>query len=169
MSRRHGATDSPASARIPRRAGRWPAGALGVLGSVACAASMILAAAGAGGAAAAASMAGMTSAGPAAPGGALGVLVPTGPWLMLASALLVAAAFALTRRPVTAIPALLAGAVLYAGMYAQPNLPVMYASIAAGYLAWAALALWTTRGSRSVLAWRRRQQPPRRPGQPAKT
>ena len=61
------------------------------------------------------------------------------------SALLVTAAFTLTRRPVTAIPALLAGAVLYAGMYAQNSLPVMYASIAVGYLTWAALALWAAR------------------------
>ena len=127
---------------------------------------MILAAAGAGGATAATSMAGMTRAGPAAPGGALGVLVRIGPWLILASALLVAAAFALTRRPVTAIPALLAGAVLYAGMYAQPSLTVMYASIAAGYLAWAALALWTTRGSRSVIAGRR---PPTAPAAAGRT
>lgn len=32
----------------------------------------------------------------------------------------------------------LAGAVAYAGMYAQPSPAVMYASIAAGYLTWAA-------------------------------
>jgi hypothetical protein len=57
----------------------------------------------------------------------------------------VTAAFALTRRPVTAIPALVAGAVLYAGMYAQNSPPVMYASIAVGYLTWAALPLWVTR------------------------
>src|SRR5262249_18832369 len=109
ISRRHDARDSPASARIPRRAGRCSSGALGVLGSVACAASMILPAVRTGGPTAAPGMAGMPSAGPAAPGGALGVLVRIGPWLMLASALLVTAAFALTRRPVTAIPALLAG------------------------------------------------------------
>ncbi len=60
---------------------------------------------------------------------------------MLASLLLVTAAFALTRRPVAAFPALLAGVVLYAGMYTQSSLPVMYASIAVGYLAWAALVL----------------------------
>jgi hypothetical protein len=51
---------------------------------------------------------------------------------------LVTSAFALTRRPVTAVPALAAGAVAYAGMYAQPSPAVMYASIAAGYLTWAA-------------------------------
>jgi len=38
-----------------------------------------------------------------------------------------------------ALPALLAGAVLYAGRYAQPDLDVMYASIAIGYAVWVAL------------------------------
>jgi hypothetical protein len=116
-----------------------------VLGSAACTASMIAAAAGAAGATAATSMAGMTGTGPGHPGGVAGALVRTGPRLIVASALLVTAAFALTRRPATAIPALLAGAVLYAGMYAQPSLPVMYASIAVGYLTWTALLPWVTR------------------------
>jgi hypothetical protein len=53
----------------------------------------------------------------------------------------VTAAFALTRRPLTAVPAVLAGAVAYAGMYAQSSQAVMYASIAAGYLTWAGLML----------------------------
>jgi hypothetical protein len=129
----------------PGHTGRWSAGALGVLGSIACTASMIAAAAGVGGAAAATSMAGMTNTGTGHPGGALGALVRIGPWLIVLSALLVTAAFALTRRPLTAIPALAAGAVLYAGMYAQNSLPVMYASVAVGYLTWAALALWAAR------------------------
>ena len=132
----------------PGHTGRWSAGALGVLGSMACTVSMIAAAVGVGGAAAATSMAGMagmTTTGSGHPGGALGALVRIGPWLIVASALLVTAAFALTRRPVTAIPALAAGAVLYAGMYAQSSLPVMYASIAVGYLTWAVLLLWVAR------------------------
>ena len=128
----------------PRLTGRWSAGALGVLGSMACTASMIAAAVGVGGAAAATGMTGMTANGSGHPGGALGALVRIGPWLIVVSVLLVAAAFALTYRPVTAIPALVAGAVLYAGMYAQSSLPVMYASIAVGYLTWAALPLWVT-------------------------
>ena len=142
----------------PRHAGRWSAAALGVLGSMACTASMIAAAVGVGGAAVATSMAGMpgmTATGTGHRGGALGALVRLGPWLIVASALLVTAAFALTRRPVTAIPALVAGAVLYAGMYAQNSLPVMYASIAVGYLTWAALLLW-------VAHWR--PMTPRRDG-----
>jgi hypothetical protein len=129
----------------PGRTGRWSAGALGVLGSMACTASMIAAAVGVGGAAAATSMAGMTGTGSGHAGGALGALVRIGPWLTVASVLLVTVAFALSRRPVTAIPALVAGAVLYAGMYAQDSVPVMYASIAVGYLTWAALALWAAR------------------------
>ena len=38
----------------------------------------------------------------------------------------------------TALPALLAGAVRDAGRYAQPDLAVMYASIAIGYAVWVA-------------------------------
>jgi len=62
---------------------------------------------GVGGAAAATSMAGMT--GMAAtvsghPGGALGVLVRIGPWLIVVSAPLVTAAFALSRRPAARRP-----------------------------------------------------------------
>src|SRR5262249_22096864 len=93
-----------------RHAGRRSAAALGVLGSLACTASMIAAAVGVGGPAA--SMAGMTdmaTTGSGHTGGALGALVRIGPWLIVASALLVSAAFALTRRPVTAVPALVAG------------------------------------------------------------
>lgn len=52
------------------------------------------------------------------------------------------AAFALTHRPGTAIPALLAGVVQYGGMYAQSRLTVMYAGIALGYTVWIGLYLW---------------------------
>ena len=48
-----------------------------------------------------------------------------------------------------AIPALLAGAVLYAGMYRQASLLVMDASIAAGYTAWIALYRWARGGHSS--------------------
>ena len=66
--------------------------------------------------------------------------------MLVVSVLLVTATFGPTRRPATAILALLAGAVLYAGMYIQPNLAVMYVSIAVGYAAWGALYLWVRRG-----------------------
>lgn len=128
-----------------RRAGRSWAGGLGVAGSAACAASMVGVGVGVGVgavAAAASGMAAMSGTGPGAPDGLLGVLLRIGPGLLVVSVLLVTAAFALSRRRVAAVPALLAGAVLYAGMYAQPDLAVMYAGIAFGYLAWAGLYLW---------------------------
>jgi hypothetical protein len=116
------------------------AGAAGLAGSLACAVAMVLATLGLGGATTAAGMAGMDGA-TSRPGGLLGLLLRIGPGLLAASAVLVAAAFVL-RRPGAAVPALLAGAVLYAGMYLQPNRPLMYASIALGYTGWAALYLW---------------------------
>jgi len=118
-------------------AGRRSAGVLGLVGTIACGASMVLVAVGVGTSAAATGMAAMSGTGPGAPHGVLGVLLRIGPWLLVGSVLLVTAAFWLTRRPATAILALLAGALLYAGMYAQPNLAVMYAAIAVGYTAWA--------------------------------
>ena len=133
---------------VIRRAGRTWAGALGAAGSVACGVSMILIAAGVGASAAATGMAAMSGTGAGAPQGVLGVLLRIGPWLLVVSALLVTAAFALTRRPATAIPALLAGAGLYAGMYRQTSLLVMYASIAVGYTVWIALYLWARGGHR---------------------
>lgn len=129
-----------------RRAGRTWAGTLGAAGSVACGISMILIAAGVGASAAATGMAAMSGTGAGAPHGVIGVLLRVGPWLLVVSVLLVTAAFALTRRPAAAIPALLAGAVLYVGMYRQASLSVMYASIAVGYTAWIALYLLVRRG-----------------------
>src|SRR5262249_4824394 len=85
-------------------------------------------------------------------------------WLIVMSALLMTAAFALTRRPLTAIPALAAGALLCAGMYAQTSLPVMYVSIAVGYLTWAALALWATRPRHHPTAQRMPPAPAAAPG-----
>lgn len=139
---------------VLRRAGRSWAGALGVSGSVVCASSMILVGVGVGISAGATGMAAMSGTGPSAPQGALGVLLRVGPGLLVVSVLLVTAAFALTRRPGTAVLAVLAGALLYAGMYTQPNLTIMYASIAIGYLIWIGLYLWVrrTRPHRAPLA-----------------
>ncbi len=130
---------------VTRCAGRTSAGALGVAGSVVCGASMILVGVGVGVSAGASGMAAMSGTGAGAPHGVLGVLLRIGPWLLVVSVLLVTATFGPTRRPATAILALLAGAVLYAGMYIQPNLAVMYVSIAVGYAAWGALYLWVRR------------------------
>jgi len=139
--------DAVGNGSVVRRAGPSGAGGLGVVGSVVCAASMIAVGVGVGvgSAAAATGMAAMSGTGPGAPGGALGVLLRVGPVLLVVAVLLVTAAFALSRRQVAAIPALLAGAVLYAGMYSQPDLTVMYTAIAAGYLTWAGLYLWVRR------------------------
>lgn len=95
---------------------------------------------GPGASATAAGMAGMSSPG-GTHAGRLGALIRIGPGLLIASIVLVAGAFAL-RHPPAAVPAVVAGAVLYAGMYAQANLAVMYASIAVGYAAWTGLFLW---------------------------
>src|SRR6266851_828002 len=96
------------------------AGTAGLLGSLACGASMALAAAGVGASAAVTGMAGMNGRAATARG--------------LEGVLLRTAAFAL-RRPAAA-GAVLAGAVLYGGMYGQSSPAVMYASIATGYATW---------------------------------
>lgn len=44
-------------------------------------------------------------------------------------------------RAVVQHPALLAGAVLHVGMYAQPNLTALHLSITVGYAVWSTLAL----------------------------
>ena len=134
----------------PVKPGQRPAGksaakatccaAIGLAGSLACATSMVLVALGVGASAAAAGMASMNQ--PARPQhGLLGLLIRIGPALLIASIVLVTVAFAL-RRPQAAAPALLAGAVLYVGMYAQSNQAIMYGSIAVGYAAWIGTYLW---------------------------
>jgi hypothetical protein len=152
----------PGAARAARTACRTAAGTAGLLGSLACGASMVAAAAGAGGSAAAAGMAAMSGRGATAHG-LLGVLLRAGPGLLIASVLLVTAAFAL-RRLIAAGGALLAGAVLYGGMYGQSSPAVMYASFAVGYPAWAGLYLWTrTRPAGRQAGGREDQRKPRRP------
>jgi len=70
------------------------------------------------------------------------VLHRISPVLLVASILLVAAAFAMRRRA-TVLPALAAGVVLYLSVHAQTDPVVMYAGMALGYGAWIALYLWT--------------------------
>jgi hypothetical protein len=72
----------------------------------------------------------------------LGILVTIGPELLVVSVLLVTVSLALRRR-IAAIPALVAGALLYWGMYAQGSDALMYATIAVGYAIWAATYAWT--------------------------
>lgn len=64
------------------------------------------------------------------------------PVLLIASVVLVAAAFALRRRAAV-LPALLAGAVLYVSVHGQTDPVVMYAGMAVGYGIWIGLYYWT--------------------------
>ena len=64
------------------------------------------------------------------------------PVLLIVSIVLVTVAFALRRRA-AALPALLAGVVLYLSVHGQGDPAVMYAGMALGYGAWIALYLWT--------------------------
>ena len=119
------------------RVGTGPVGLVGVAGSAACTAAMVLPVIGVAGATA--SMAGMTR---SQEDGLLGALIEYGPIILIASILLVTASLAL-RRPLAAVPALAAGAMLYWGMYAQSSYPVMYLTVVAGFAGWLATYLWT--------------------------
>src|SRR5258708_28678349 len=124
----------------------------GGIGAVACSLSMTLAALGIIGTAAAASgsMANMGSgsSGQTASSGLFGslirFLVQVGPPLLIISVAAITVSLGLRRRAAL-IPAVLAGAVMYAGMYLQPEVPLMYASIALGLIVWASLYVWTQR------------------------
>jgi hypothetical protein len=124
----------------------------GGIGAVACALSMTLAALGIIGTAAAASgsMANMGSgsSGQTASSGLFGslirFLVQGGPPLLIISVVAITVSLALRRRAAV-IPAVLAGAVMYAGMYLQSAVPLMYASIALGLIVWTSLYVWTQR------------------------
>ncbi len=126
------------------------AGGLGVL---ACSVSMILVTVGLVGTAAAASgsiagMAGMgsTSSGRTASSGLFGnlvsFLVQFGPPLLIISVVAIAASLGI-RRHTAVIPAIVAGAVMYAGMYLQSSAALMYASIALGLSVWTSVYFWT--------------------------
>lgn len=73
---------------------------------------------------------------------ALGAVHQISPVLLIASIVLVAAAFAVRRRAAV-LPALLAGVVLYLSVHGQTDPVVMYAGMALGYAVWIALYLWT--------------------------
>jgi len=83
-------------------------------------------------------------------GGAVGVLVRFGPELLVVSVLLVVVSMAL-RRPLAAIPAAGAGALLYWGMHAQGGVTLMYVTLAVAYLAWVTTYIWArNRSARRV-------------------
>lgn len=136
---------------------------VGIGGSILCSLSMVAAAIGlfaSGGAAAAkgagSSMAGMAGTGsgatPAHSPGWLDVLIRFGPELLVVSIIILTIAVAL-RRPMASVPALLGGVILYVGMYAQPSLLWMYASMAFGT---ALLVLAFLASLRLPGTWRRR-------------
>jgi hypothetical protein len=79
-------------------------------------------------------------------------LVQVGPPLLIISVAAITVSLGLRRRAAV-IPAVLAGAVMYAGMYLQSEVPLMYASIALGLILWTSLYVWT-----------QRRQPRTRPG-----
>jgi len=127
--------------RHPRaRAGGGMLGALGITGGLICTATMVLPALGAAGAAAGGTQ-GMTGADEPPRYGLVGTLTDVGPAILVVSTLLVTLGVGL-RRPLAAVPALAAGAVLYWGMYAQPSYPVMYLTLALGFTGWLATYLW---------------------------
>ncbi len=133
------------------RIGQTAIGVVGMLGTLACMGAMVLAVIGVAGVGVSAvgaqtSMVGMsTGAQGQATGGQpisiLARLLQAGPVILLVSI----SAFTLslaTRRWVAAVPALLVGGVIYWGMYGQPNLPVMYVTMALGLLGWATIFFW---------------------------
>jgi hypothetical protein len=122
--------------------GRGVAALAGWIGSLSCVIAMTLAAVGAAGAGAT-SVGGMADMGSSASsaGGPLGFLLQYGPLILLVSIAAMTLSLA-SRRSIAALPALVAGAALYWGMYGQDRLPVMYAAIIVGLLTWAAAFLW---------------------------
>lgn len=131
----------------------------GLLGAFGCTGAMVLAVVGTAGVAVSAgtgemdSMAAMgshaTSMSGAQPG-VLGFFVHNGPIILLVSVAAVVASLA-ARRKAVAVPALLAGAVLYWGMYGQGRLVVMYGAIIISALVWATAYIWTARQSHRSL------------------
>ncbi len=132
---------------------RLLAGVAGLLGGIACSTAMTLAALGIAGAVAAGGaegMAGMRS--PRSRGAStsavLAFVLDHGPAILVASALLVVLSLIARKRSwQRAILAALAGALMYWGMYVQADVTVMYAAMAIGLGAWAALLLSARRRS----------------------
>ena len=124
------------------RIGQTAIGIVGVLGTIACMVAMVLAVIGVAGVGTSAAMAGMSvSATSDLHPGLLAFLLQAGPAILLVSIGSFALSLAM-RRWVAAIPTLLAGGVIYWGMYEQLRLTVMYSTMALGLLGWAAVFLW---------------------------
>lgn len=134
----------------------------GIGGSLVCSLSMVGTAIGifaTGGTTAAkvtsSSMAGMSGTGkgavPSSTPAWLDVLIRFGPEILVTAIIILTIAVAL-RRSVAAAPALFGGAILYFGMYAQPDLAWMYASMVAGT---GLLVLAYLMGMRAPRRWNR--------------
>lgn len=134
------------------------AAALGLLGSLTCTTAMVIAGAGllGAGVASAGGMAGMdgTPGTPLAaaqnsglPSPVLAILmfvIQSGPVILIVSIAAIALAVGIRRR-VALLPVVVAGLVLYWGMYMQAAQLVMYSSVALGLATLAAAYIWSTR------------------------
>ena len=143
MSQR--SASSPADAHRARVASVVGAAA-GLLTGLGCTGSMILAALGVIGAAAASGSPSMSGMGGIHHGAARtsgeGIgrfLVDHGPSIFIVSIIPVTVTLLLRRRTVSAAIAAATGGLMYWGMYIQSDVPVMYLTIAAGFVAWLAL------------------------------
>ncbi len=152
-----GPSHQPAAVGVNRPLLSLLAGVVALLGAATCSLSMVLAVVAGVGAAAAAgagSMSGMSGmgGGTAQQPALLALLVQAGPVILIASVIGMSVSVMLRTRP-GALPVLIAGSVLYWGMYLQPSGPVMYGAIVAGLGTWAAVIGWTNRQW-----WRPRQK-----------
>lgn len=145
---------TPSRGRSRRRSIRM-LGALGIFGSLTCSAAMTAAAFGIGGAAAIGAMGSMTAMSGAADQATIGpldavvaFLVTAGPAILLLSLIAIGVTTLARRRAATGL-VLVAGVVLFWGMYLQPSLSVMFVSIVAGLTALVVAYVWT-RGGRAL-------------------
>lgn len=127
------------------------AGVAALVGAATCSVTMVLAVvasvgAAAAGAGAMSGMSGTGSSGVQQPG-LLGVLVQAGPAILLASVVVMIVAVALRAR-IAVLPVLVAGGLLFGGMYLQSSAIVMYGAIVLGLATWLAVIVWTSRQPR---------------------
>ena len=133
------------------RALRRGLGAAGLLGGFLCSVSMFAASVGLAAAAgvAAGASGGMPGMGPSAPnsttstptGVVLEFLLAWGPLILAVSVVAITVGLWM-RQKAAAVAGLLAGGLLYWGMYDQRNITVMYAAIAVGMAVWFSAFVW---------------------------
>ena len=126
------------------------AAVVGMVGSFACVAAMVLTTFGVIGVGVSGGMAGMGTRGAPETGtlsGILGFLLQAGPTILVISIGLITASLAIRRR-IAAVPALGGGGIIYWGMYGQAMVSIMDAAIVLGLLIWLATEVWTRRAGR---------------------